>query len=430
MYTVTLTIAIITSLLVLVLRPIHALAAYIIMLLWYPSYLVVNVGTLDISAARIVITVLLLRCLFNRNIRRKFTWSRLDTWVTLTMIVYITVFCITRPLSIALENRSGSLMDTWFVYIVVRLCVTDLKVLKTLVKCIGIALAPLAILGIIESVTAWQPYLSFTQYCPWMPPEIRACNPRTGLYRAVGPFGHPIMFGAAFILFLPLIYSLRHEKNWQTPAYILSGAAILGSLSSMSSGPVMMAIVAVLCIALERQKKMVKPLLLFFVISCVGIGIISNRPFYHVIVSYANPIGGAWWHRCKLIDCAISSFGEWFLLGYKGQDPGWGSSVGMAFTDVTNQFILNGVQFGVFGIIALVAILISGFRGLMLTYKRSKDRELRSFCWAMGAILVCLITVWISVSFFGQTSNLTYCILGIIGSVSTWQTGELQLQNK
>ncbi|GAH74168.1 unnamed protein product [marine sediment metagenome] len=56
---VTLTIAIIFSVLAVTVRPAYALGVYIAVLLWYPSYLPVRIGTLDIMAGRIVAAVLL-----------------------------------------------------------------------------------------------------------------------------------------------------------------------------------------------------------------------------------------------------------------------------------------------------------------------------------------------------------------------------------
>ena len=60
---VTLTFALIASLLVITLRPHYALAVFITALLWYPSFLAVSVGTIDILVGRFVVVVLLLRCL-------------------------------------------------------------------------------------------------------------------------------------------------------------------------------------------------------------------------------------------------------------------------------------------------------------------------------------------------------------------------------
>ena len=82
-------IAVILSLLAIALRPSYALAAYLTALLWYPNYLRVSIGTIDITVGRIVVAVLLLRCLCDDRIRSKFIWSCLDTWVTLSMVIYI-----------------------------------------------------------------------------------------------------------------------------------------------------------------------------------------------------------------------------------------------------------------------------------------------------------------------------------------------------
>jgi len=76
---VTLLVAALGSAAVLLLRPAQALGAYIAVLVWYPDYLRVTVGTIDISVSRIVIMVMLLRCLSDRRFLRGFVWSWLDT---------------------------------------------------------------------------------------------------------------------------------------------------------------------------------------------------------------------------------------------------------------------------------------------------------------------------------------------------------------
>ncbi len=415
---VTLTIAIIVSILAVTLRPGYALAVYIISLLWYPNYLVVSLGTIDISVGRFAAALLLLRCLSDGQIHRKFTWSRLDTLVTLSMVVYVGMFCATRPLPDAVENRGGFLMDTWFAYMVVRFIVIDKATLLSVIKCVSCALVPLAVLGVVESATGWQPFLPLWRFCPWYL-EAPVFEQRWGLNRAIGPFNHPILFGCTFATFLPLIYYLRHSRNyWRILAYVLSGLALLGTLSSMSSGPWVMVIAVVFCLALEKHKHWVKPLLIFFLLSCVFIGIASNRPFYHVIVSYADTLGGAGWHRAALIDSAIKHFDEWWLAGYGTEDPDWGRDLGMAFTDVTNEFVLAGVRYGILGIVVLSGVLITALHGVVRTYKETTDPELKSLCWALGTILVSVIITWMSVSFFGQIVSLFYCALGIIGSSS------------
>jgi len=418
MQSTTLLIATIACLLALILRPIYALAVYVIAMLWYPSYLVVTVGTIDISVGRFVVGVLFLRCLFDSRIRSNFTWTRLDTIVAISMIVYVGIFCMTVPLSYSLENRSGFLMDTWFAYIVARFIVADRQRLVTFTKIIGLALVSLAILGAIESASGWQPFLTLKRFCPWKTwKEGNLAELRWGFFRATGPFEHPILFGCDFAMFLPLIYYLRHQKNyWHVLAYILAGVALIGALSSMSSGSWVMTIAVVFGLAMERQKRWVKPLLVSFICTCIFIAVVSNRPFYHVIVSYANPLGGAGWHRARLIDVAIEHFNEWWFAGYGGKDPGWGHYLGMGHTDVTNEFILAGVKYGIWGVIALCGVLAASFYGLIRAYKMSLDPELKSLYWCLGCLLFSVVVTWFSVPFFGQLMPLFYFILGVIAS--------------
>jgi hypothetical protein len=161
------------------------------------------------------------------------------------------------------------------------------------------------------------------------------------------------------------------------------------------------------------------------VLSCVLIGVISNRPFYHAIAGRANLLGGAGYHRAKLIDLAIEHFDEWWMVGYGDKDPGWGPSLGMAWTDVTNEYILAGVRYGILGVIALCAVLAQAFRDIASTHKKMTQPAMKSLCWAFGSLLFSVALAWMSVSFFGQLATLFYCCLGMIGSLCSshfnWQ---------
>ena len=422
MQDVTLTMAVIFSVLVLFARPAHALLAYITCLLWYPSYLALSVGTIDIFVSRIVVVMLFLRCLSDSRLQKNFKWSRLDRVVLLSMIVYVGTYCLAAQTSKAIENRGGFLLDTWFAYMVVRYIVVDRSTLVTVIKGIAIVLVPLAILGIVESVTHWQPFAPLIRFCPWVTPLILGQSVqqlRFGYARAVGPFSHSILFGCGFAIFLPLIFYLRREKGWRNAAYVLSGLALLGALSSMSSGPWVMVMVVVTFLAIEERKHWFKPMLKLFVLGCLLIEVISNRHFYHVLATrIANPVGGSGWHRARLIDLAIEHFDEWWFLGYGERDPGWGPQLGQAsFTDVTNEFILAGVSYGILGLIALCVVLATAFRCLIRIQKEQPDPKLVSLSWALFSILIAIVVTWMSVSFFGQLMPLFYFVLGSIGSI-------------
>jgi len=418
MQALTLLVSLFGSVLVLVLQPAKAFAVYIAVLLFYPTFLSVQLGTLDFKAGRIVAAVLLLRCLFNPAIKKNFVLNKLDMWVIFACIVPIIVWPIGShiPILRELESWSGELMDSLFAYLVARLCINNRSALVTAAKWIGIVLVPLALLGVVESSTSWQPYRAFQQYCPWDPEGVNIVA-RFGLYRAMGAFGHSIRFGTVFALFLPLIYSLRHERSyWRQLAYFLSLITVIGALSSMSSGPWMMIIIIIGCLALEHFKYLVKPLIIFVIFSCFIVNIISNRSFYDVLVRFTNPVGGAGWHRSRLIHLAIDHFNEWWIAGYGGRDPGWGPLLGSEWTDITNQYVMAAVQNGMLGVLALCGILATAVYMLVHQHKATKDPVLRSLYWALGSTMVMTAISFNACQFSAQTGSVYYSILGIIGS--------------
>jgi hypothetical protein len=412
-----LTFSIIASIFAIALKPKYAMVVYLTIVIWFPEYLRISIGTIDISCSRIVGAVLLTRCLFNNSIRSKFRWSRLDQFVIYSMAVYIGVPLITELKWSIFENLAGFFMDTWFAYMISRFIITDKEKLILVIKGISIVLIPLAVLGCIEAITGWQPFVPLKNLVPWLQAtEEVENNLRWGFTRAVGPFNHPILFGGAFAIFLPLIYTLRHETNtWKTFTYALSAVAIAGALSSMSSGPWVMIIVILFCLFMENYRTWIKPILKMGIFSLVFIQVFSNRPFYHVIFSYVSLIGGAGYHRIRLIDLAIRDFGKWWLVGYGGKDPGWG--LGVSWSDITNEYIMAGVKYGLAGIIVLCLVLYVSLSSLKTAYRKDKDPYMKSIYWALGSFLIAVSIVWMSASFFGQLTTIFYCQLGIIGSV-------------
>lgn len=419
MQSLTLLIAAIASCFVLYLPPAQAFAVYVISLLFYPVYLVVQLGPLNISVGRIVVAVLLLRCLLNIRIRANFKWCRLDWWVTFGAIANLCIALVAwkMPITKSFQNESGHIMDTYFAYLAARLCLTDYKTAVTSIKWIGLALIPLAVLGVIESYTGWGPYYRLVVYCPWRQVTEPSLAERVGFYRAIGPFSHSIMFGTAFTMFLPMVYWLRHQGGrWRSLNCLLIGALVVGVLSSMSSGPVVMLIFTSCFLLIERFKQFVKPIIILVAISCVLVGVVSNRTFYHVIASYVDPIGGGGWHRAKLMDLAIEHFNEWWLAGYGQIDPGWGESLGMSWTDITNHYLVIGVKYALLGIITLCGVLAVSISMLIQLHNSIQYPLLKSYYWALGSVMVALIISFNAIHLFGQAETLFYCILGFVGS--------------
>ena len=159
-----------------------------------------------------------------------------------------------------------------------------------------------------------------------------------------------------------------------------------------------------------------------FIFLCISIQLFSNRNFYQVIFSYGSKFGGTGWHRAKLIDVAVSHFGEWWFAGYGNQDPGWGHYFGMTWTDVTNEYILAGIRYGIAGVLVLCWVLYVAFSLLRAAYKKENQPYMKTVYWSLGSM---------SVDFFGQLIPIFYCMLGIMGaSVMFQKDKKAKIHNK
>ena len=218
-------------------------------------------------------------------------------------------------------------------------------------------------------------------------------------------------------MFLPLVWWLRHQRGYLGRlAKPLSAAVIVGAMSSLSSGPWGMLTIVIFCLVLERYHRRLKSVLIGLFVLCVLAEVGSNRPFHHVVLSYCNFGRGDWYQRARLIDVAIDHFDEWWLAGYGAKGVDWSRDLNSNVTDMNNEFLLKGVKYGMLGVIALTTVLVGAYRRLVRGFKQTKDKELRSLYWALGSTLTGVIIIWQGVSFFGQSTSLFYCVLGMVGS--------------
>jgi len=93
---ITLLIAVIGCLLVFFSRPVHGLAAYIILSIWYPYCIgTVSIGTIDFSVGRIVIIVLFMKIFFATNLAENFRVIWLDKCVVILFVAEVVAGLVT-----------------------------------------------------------------------------------------------------------------------------------------------------------------------------------------------------------------------------------------------------------------------------------------------------------------------------------------------
>jgi len=418
MESLTLAIAAVGVAVVAVGRPVYGLIAYLSILLLYPDYLRVSLGTVDISACRIVVCALVVRCLAETQLTSRFQWKLLDKLVFVSALVNAATLAMTTPFEPWLENRFGFVMDTLVVYVAVRLVVVDRQAFETILKALGVLVVAMAAHAVFEMFTGKSLYMGLGQYCPWAPNKGMEFQTRFGLNRAMGPSGETIMFGLTFACLAPLLWILRHTPGWRGRGFLFAAAACVGVAATVSSGPYMALLVVAGCLALERMKSLVRPAIVIAIVGCLAIELGSNRHFYYVLGDFTMDPESAW-YRARLIDVAISKIPEYWKYGYGFGDPGWGPLIdGRSRSDGVNDYVVQAVLHGIFGLAVYLGVLAAALHGVVRKYRETRSQWTRSAVWALACAMIGMMTAFWSVSLFGQTISVFYVLLGMHGALA------------
>lgn len=423
MEAITLFIAVATSAVAIFVRPVYALLLYIAALVWYPSYLTVPIGTIDFTTCRILILAIHANLLLRSISRRRFEFI----WLDKIVIIYFTAQIISgavnaTSLMALLENRAGAIFDMVLPYFAVRMTIINKKQYLTLLKGILVIAAPLAIIGFNQCLTGYNPVGFLMKYNPWS----RRSEPigyvplfRKGFFRANVTFRVSIMFGLLFAMFGPVCAGLARNISNNKLIYVFGlGLMAVGVFSSMSSGPMLAAILAILFLAFYRYRRYWKTALAIVILMVGAVEFISNRHFYDVLGDFTlNPATA--WYRSELIERALfkgGMSGHWLTgFGY-GVDPGWGPLIdGRQHTDMVNHYLLVLSRFGLAGFVPFFALNVVVVRNLVNAYKASILESDKWLIWCLSAGLFGLAGAFVSVSLFGPPVTIYYMMIAFAG---------------
>ena len=417
---VTLTVAIVSSVLVLFLPPFSALIVYMATLLWYPTYLSAPFGTVDFTVHRIVILVLLTKLYLTTNLPQKMKWTSLDKLLLVYFMAQLLSGAIaTRPISAFLENRAGRICDMILPFLAVRLVITDRQKYLAFFKSILVFGIPLAVVGINQTVSGHNPFGYLIGYSAWMSGQSYAPMSRVGLTRANVVFAHPIMFGLFFSMLGPLCAGLfSYGKEHHYLYWIGMGFMCLGLFSCLSSGPAFGALCAIAFMVFYRFRQHWKVMIVMLVIMCAVIEVISDRHFFEVIDRFTLNSATAW-YRSRLIEVVLfegGMRGHWITgFGYN-MDPGWGPRIdSRGYTDIVNHYILVLVRFGLIGFLPFCALNIAAMKKLVYSFKSARRPAERWLVWTLSSGLFGLWVAFNTVSLYDQPLTLYFIMLGLCG---------------
>ncbi len=249
--------------------------------------LIVNAGGVRLSVYRIVLLVLFFPALFKllsgaagRIKTSDIAIIVICLWSTLAILV------VQGPL---IETIGILIVETLGSYLIGRCYIrtpTQFLQMSRLFFFIILVIFPLAV---FESLTGRELILQVFDMVGTAYPAANM-DKRMGLYRAQGPFAHPIHFGLFFGAFIGLVYYVVgygrqiFSRFWRTAVVAVTGALAL------SSGPLTALVAQVYMIIWDRVLIQVKSrwyiLGFLAILAYIVIDVLSNRNPFQIFISY------------------------------------------------------------------------------------------------------------------------------------------------
>lgn len=312
----------------------------------------------------------------------------------------------------ALTFRLGFVYNALGVYLLLRAFCVRSEDVTTLIKVTAILLVPVALEMLSEQVTG----NNLFAVLGGVPQDVAI---RKGRFRAQGPFSHAILAGTVGAVCAPLMVGIWRKSPWVAMTGLAACVAMV--IASASSGPLLSLSVSGAALSLWRWRHLTRHMRIAAVVGYILLELVMKAPAYYLIARIDLTGGSTGWHRARLIESAITHFGEWWLAGtdYTRHWMPTGVSWNEDHTDITNYYLKMGVIGGLPLLALFIAVMWCGFRyvGDALRASTETPIEDRFLTWALGASLFAHAATCISVSYFDQSVVFLYLTLAVISSL-------------
>jgi hypothetical protein len=358
---------------------------------------------LNFTMLRILIAVGCARVILHREVRA-LRLCGIDYVVVLWSVIGVVAHTLLWRNFEAVTYRLGQSYNALGMYFLFRLYVRDWTDIGRLLRTMGCLTVPLAGLMIIEKLTGENPFALLGG----VPPISEV---RDGIVRCQGPFGHSILAGTFAATLIPLFLGMIGGRADPLVWASLASTSII-TLIAGSSGPVLACAFGILGFLLWPLRKHMRKVRYLLAAVVVCLHLLMKAPVWFLVARINVYSSSTGYHRAMLIDEAISRFSEWWLFGTRSTAE-WGYGL----VDITNQYIRQGVEGGVFTMALFIAIIALAFRDVGRALRQNTDRTVQFCIWGMGASLLVHTVSFLSVSYFDQNFVNWYMLLALIATV-------------
>jgi hypothetical protein len=395
-----------------VVRRERAMLPLLVVAVFVPHLHRIVVGGLDFSMLRIVLLFGWARVL-SRGETGGYRWHPADTAILVWLGFSTFAYMVGPRASFAnFVNRLGLISDvagSWFLLRVLLRTPRSLQL--SIASFAGMALL---IVGpmLIERVTGWNLFSVLGGVA-------ERTIVRDGRMRCQGAFSHPIMAGNFGATIAPLFVAMWLGLPRERIRYMLAFAAATAiTIFSASSGPLIAYVSSTIGWSLWPVRRHMRAFRWGTLATLVVLHFVREKPVWHLIGRLSSITGGTGYHRYAIIDAAVNHFSEWWLFGIESTAH-WTK---YNATDITNQYILEGVRGGLATLLAFIALLVVAFQsvGRSLAHARALDasaaerRRMGWLAWGLGTALAAHAVAFIAVSYFGQLQSILFMQMAMI----------------
>lgn len=374
---------------------------------------------MDASGPRIIALILIIKsfltgryratpkCLVDHLVLLAWVWSLIAVTIADAFLSPLFIFMVGRGL------------DTTLMYFVARYYITSVDDLKGMANWLILVAAVMGLLGLLESFNVLSPYSAAKAFRPWdvMSISSEIQQYRYGLVRAKGSASVHIYFGTSMLIVTGILWSIN--KGFPLGRFgrwgILLG--ILGTISSVSSGP-WMGCAVMFSIGLYRYKPhLIRPTIYFILLLFLFLEVASNRHFYH-LVSYITLDAGTAWYRARLLEIAVSHLSEYWFFGFGTRFPSHWADLLDGTLDIVNHFLMVAIYGGLLAMFLYIASHYFALKYVIERWKSDDVSGLRLVSFYLGCVLVALEFVSMTVSLYGPPLILIHVLLGLVVAVS------------
>lgn len=308
----------------------------------------------------------------------------------------------------------GNLYNVCLSYFVFRALLEDEEDIFGFLKKLAFALVPFVLIIYLEANSGRNLFAIF--------PGIGETMYRDGHFRAQAAFRSPITagsFGANFaMIYIAMIFS---NGKGQNALFGLALSLIIAIPCARSSGPVLGLLTGVVALACWRFREHTKLIRWGIVVTLVSLQIVMKSPVWFLLGRISDLVGGGGYHRAYIIDHFVNSFSSWWFDGMNDTSSWMPTLLESGGSDLTNQFVSDGVSAGLIGLVLSITLLVRCFQavGQGMTLSKGQFPDTEKFLWGLGAALVGNIGILFSVTYFDQMHVIWFSLLTCIASVSS-----------